>query len=422
MTRERALSVSEAMTAAKRALESLTVTVIGEVSEFSDKPGYRAAYFTVADAGASMSCLMWRDTYVASGVTLQCGALVEMTGQFSAYLPKGRMQFVVRRLALAGEGRLRLLVAELSRRLQAEGLMAAERKRPLPAYPRRIGVVTSPRGKAIHDVLRTLRRRYPLAEVLVAGVPVEGAQAPGAIVDGLSAAADAGAELILLVRGGGSYEDLMPFNDEHVARAVALCPVPVVSGIGHEPDTSIADLVADVRASTPTAAAEAAAPSCEELSATLTSASRLLGKALEHRVRVASHRVQLLARRPVFCDAEVLLGSAFQTVDQAATGLARAIPLGLQRDSERLARSREALARIGPRVVERAGEQTSRAASRLHDLSPLAILGRGYAVCFEDDGTTIVRSAREVSAGDRVQVRVHEGSLACIVESTDEGA
>lgn len=421
MTGERALSVSEAMTAAKRALESLTVTVIGEISEFSDKPGYRAAYFTAADAGASMSCLMWRDAYLASGVTLQSGMLVEMTGQFSAYLPKGRMQFVVRRLALAGEGRLRLLVAELARRLQAEGLMAAGRKRRLPSYPGRIGVVTSPRGKAIHDVARTLARRYPLAELLVAGVPVEGEHAAAAIVEGLAAAAEAGAEVILLVRGGGSYEDLMPFNDERVARAVVASSVPVVSGIGHEPDTSIADLVADFQASTPTAAAEAVSPSCVELTATLCGVSNLLGRALEHRVHAAAHDVGVYGRRPLFTDRGVLLAPALQAVDQAAIGLARAIPLGLQRDAERLRYAREGLARLGPRIVERSGEQAAHIAARLHDLSPVAILGRGYAVCFREDRTTVVRSAGEIPVGEHVRIRVQEGHLGCIVEYTEEG-
>ncbi len=421
MDRERAVSVSEAMRAAKRALETITLTVVGEVSEFSDKPGYRAAYFTVADADASMSCLMWRDAYTASGVSLRCGMLVEMRGQFSAYAPKGRMQFVVRKLTLAGEGRLRLQVAETARRLEAEGLLRDDRKRPLPAYPMRIGVVTSPRGKAVHDVIRTLSRRYPIAEVLVAGVPVEGADAVPAIVDGVRAVVQAGAEVVLLVRGGGSYEDLMPFNDESLARAVAASPVPVVSGIGHEPDTTIADLVADVRASTPTAAAEAAAPAVSELTGRLDKLSRLLARALEHRVRHAEHRVRLLATRPLFCEVDPLLGQAGQALDAAARALGRAIPLGLARDAERLRYAHEGLTRVGPRIVERGTDAAGRLAARLGDLSPLAILGRGYAVCFAPDGSTVVRSVSEVSEGAKVEVRVHDGRLGCMVETVEEG-
>ena len=161
MAEERAFTVSEAMNAARRALEDVAVRVIGEVSEFNDKPGYKAAYFSVCDGDAVMPCMMWRDAYDASGVRLECGALVEMSGRFSAYVPKGRMQFQVKRLGLAGEGVLRMQVAALARKLESEGLMRSERKRPLPGYPMRIAVVTSPRGKAIHDVIRTLQAQVP---------------------------------------------------------------------------------------------------------------------------------------------------------------------------------------------------------------------------------------------------------------------
>ena len=255
-----ALSVSAAMGLAKNALEEVVVRLVGEVSEVNDKPGYKAVYFTVKDEKASLPCMMWMNRYQASGVALSVGALVELTGRFSLYAAKGRMNFDVFSVSLAGEGQLRLQVANLARELEAMGLMDPARKRPLPAYPETIGLVTSPRGAAVHDVLRTLRRRYPLARILFAGVPVEGPGAADGLVDGLAKVVFAGAEVVLLVRGGGSFEDLMPFNDRRLARTIAACPVPVVTGIGHEPDTSIADMVADVRASTPTAAAEAVAP------------------------------------------------------------------------------------------------------------------------------------------------------------------
>ena len=246
-----ALSVSAAMGLAKNALEEVVVRLVGEVSEVNDKPGYKAVYFTVKDEKASLPCMMWMNRYQASGVALSVGALVELTGRFSLYAAKGRMNFDVFSVSLAGEGQLRLQVANLARELEAMGLMDPARKRPLPAYPEAIGLVTSPRGAAVHDVLRTLRRRYPLARILFAGVPVEGPGAADGLVDGLAKVVFAGAEVVLLVRGGGSFEDLMPFNDRRLARTIAACPVPVVTGIGHEPDTSIADMVADVRASTP---------------------------------------------------------------------------------------------------------------------------------------------------------------------------
>lgn len=419
MAEELALSVTEAMMLAKGALESVRVRVVGEVSEFNDKPGYKAAYFTVSDGSASMPCLMWRDAYDASGVALRCGVLVELTGQFSAYVAKGRMQFTVRRLALAGEGRLRMQVAELARKLELEGLMAPGRKRTLPRFPERIAVVTSPRGKAIHDVLRTLRRRYPLAELLVAGVPVEGEGAPAAIAEGLRVAAAQRPDVVLLVRGGGSYEDLMPFNDEQVARAVVACPVPVVTGIGHEPDTSIADMVADLRASTPTAAAEAVSPSCADLDALLIRERRALGQALQARVASAAHRVARLAERPVIAEVSAVLGPAAQAIDIARIRLERAIPERVARDAQRVAHSRERLMALGPRTTEKARAAVGMAAARLEDLSPLGILARGYSASFTADGHTVVRSTDQVAKGDRMIVRVADGRIGCSVTDVD---
>lgn len=418
MADERALSVTEAMGAAKRALEGVRVSVIGEVSEFNDKPGYKAAYFTISDGGASMPCLMWRDQYEASGVELRCGTLVELSGAFSAYVPKGRMQFQVRALALAGEGNLRLQVAALARKLEGEGLMRPDRKRSLPRYPQRIAVVTSPRGKAIHDVILTLRRRYPLAELLVAGVAVEGERAPEAIVEGLRQASLSGAEVILLVRGGGSYEDLMPFNDEAVARAVAACEVPVVTGIGHEPDTSIADMVSDLRASTPTAAAEAVSPSLDELMLVLTRERRALARALQNRVRSAAHQLKRLAERPVLRDPHAVLGPLAQAIDLAEMRLRRAIPARIARDKQRIAYLRDRMARVGPQLVVRANSSVAMAAARLDDLSPLAILRRGYAVCFAADGSTVMTSIAGVRSGDDVSIRVSDGRICAAVTTT----
>jgi exodeoxyribonuclease VII large subunit len=414
---DRALSVTEAMTVAKRSLESVQLRVLGEVSEFNDKPGYKAAYFTICDSGAVMPCMMWRDEYRASGVPLACGMLVELTGRFSAYLPKGRMQFVVATLSPAGEGRLRLEVAALARRLELEGLMRPEKKRALPAFPRRIAVITSPRGKAVHDVIRTLRRRYAVAELVIAGVQVEGADAPAEIVRGLEVVAAAEVDVALLVRGGGSYEDLMPFNSEQVARAIASMPMPLVTGIGHEPDNSIADMVADVRASTPTAAAEAVVPEAAEIRDRLDRESRLLARALAHRLQIASHRLQRCAERPVFSDSRVILDTLSQTVDVVGMALLRALPRRLGRNAETLGALRGRMRSAGPRMLERPRASFELASARLDDLSPLAILARGYALCFAEDGRAIVRSVAAISRRSRVKVRVADGSMDCAVEA-----
>ncbi len=421
MAEQRALTVTEAMTSAKTALESVRVRVVGEVSEFNDKPGYKAAYFTISDGGAAMPCLMWRDAYAASRVELRCGMLVELSGYFSAYVPKGRMQFSVRSLSLAGEGNLRLQVAALAKKLELEGLMRTDRKRALPRFPERIAVVTSPRGKAIHDVIRTLLRRYPLAELLVAGVAVEGDGAPAAIAEGLRVASASGADVVLLVRGGGSYEDLMPFNAEEVARAVVACHVPVVSGIGHEPDTSIADMVSDLRASTPTAAAEAVAPSLEELASVLTREQRALARALSSCVHSAAQRVTRLASRPVLRDPHAVLGPVAQRLDYVGARLGRAIPERIARDVQRVQYLRERVVRVGSTLTARSGDDIRHAAERLEDLSPLKILARGYSATFEGDSKKVIKSVHQVRLGDRIRIEVSDGRIDATVSGSTEG-
>ena len=438
-----AYTVTQAMNAAKRGLEKIRLTVIGEVSEFNDKPGYKAAYFSVHDDGCSMPCIMWRDRYNASGVVLQAGMLVELTGNFSCYPAKGRLQFSVASMQLAGEGKLRMQVAQLARKLEAEGLMDASRKRRVPALPQRIAVVTSPRGKAVHDVIRTLRRRYPLGELLICGVPVEGADAPARIIRGLESAwaANPAPDVILLVRGGGSYEDLMPFNDEGLARAVAACPIPVVTGIGHEPDNSLCDMVSDRRCSTPTAAAEAIAPSVEELQHKVDNASQALGAALSGCIRGAEQELSRLSDRQLWHDSHYLTGPYSQALDIAGERLVRAIPDALKRDAVSLAAlrqrlrsagpsmlvsqdrslavAREKLKTAGPALVRGAGEQMSLAAAKLDALSPLKTLGRGYSITYAQDGHSVVDSVGKVSKGDKVRIQVQDGSLSCTVASVE---
>ncbi len=457
---EPALSVSAAMGLAKGALESVVVRLVGEVSEVNDKPGYKAVYFTVKDEKASLPCMMWMNRYQAAGVQLAVGALVEMTGRFSLYAAKGRMNFDVFTVTLAGEGQLRLQVANLARELEAMGLMAADRKRPLPAYPEVIGIVTSPRGSVIHDMLRTLRRRYPLAKVLFAGVPVEGPGAADAMVEGLAKVVFAGAEMVLLGRGGGSFEDLMPFNDRRLARTIAACPVPVVTGIGHEPDTTIADMVADVRASTPTAAAEAVAPAREETDGRLAALGRALHRAEERRLEGAARAVERLGALPLFREPTRLFDAEALALDDLSDRLSRALPAMLREDRHRLELLSSALSRMlpgllagptgslgaardrlalrggtlverfqtavaddrrrllsaGEHLPERFGAALSVNAARLHDLSPLAVLARGYAIARDGEGA-VVRSVGQAEPGCPLVVAVSDGTIDCTVNA-----
>ena len=427
------------MALAKGALEGVTVRLVGEVSEVSNKPGYKAVYFTVKDKSAALPCMMWNNRYRSAGVQLAVGQLVELTGRFTLFAPKGRMNFDVFSIALAGEGDLRLKVANLARKLEAEGLMRPDRKRLLPAYPVRIGLVTSPRGAAVHDVLRTLRRRFPLARVLLAGVAVEGANAAAGIVEGMRCVVRAGAETVLVVRGGGSFEDLMPFNDEALARAIAACPVPVVTGIGHEPDTSIADMVADVRASTPTTAAEATSPARESLARTFEARARSLSTCVSRRIEREQACVERCADRPLFRDANLLFAVESQMLDNAADRLARALPASIERDRARLSGVADRMRAVLPRAVERERAHVAAlqgrmavcgcsivprfeaeaglAAARLHDLSPLAVLARGYAVA-RDGAGAVVKSVGQVESGSRIDVAVADGEIACRVEGT----
>lgn len=410
----RPLSVSEAMQAAKRSLESITVKLIGEVSEVNAKAGYKAVYFTVKDAGASLPCMIWFNRYHQSGVQLCVGQRVELTGRFTLYAPKGRMNFDVFSISLAGEGDLRRRVAELARRLEREGLMAASRKRPVGSSYEHIGLVTSPRGAAVHDVLRTIRRRFPVARISLAGVAVEGSQAPQGIVFGIDACVRAGCEVILVVRGGGSFEDLMPFNDERLARAIAACPVPVVTGIGHEPDTSIADMVADVRSSTPTAAAERVSPDSSTLLRELD--ARAASMSASQRLAIERYEARLghIASRPLFKDPHLLFSTDLLTLDLLHDRLSRALPECLAKDSLHLNDMQRRLCDRAKTSFERFEHDLALRAGRLHDLSPLAVLSRGYAIAKDEEGS-VVRSIHAVHGGDRIDVAVSDGVISCSV-------
>lgn len=408
------LSVSAAMALAKQSLESVTVRMVGEVSEVSIKAGYKAAYFTVKDSSASLPCMMWNNRYRASGVELSVGMLVELTGRFTLYAAKGRMNFDVFSIALAGEGDLRLRVANIAKRLSAEGLTDPARKRRLPLYPQRIGLVTSPRSAAVHDVLRTFRRRFPVAEVLLAGVPVEGAQAPLGIAEGIRCVVSGGAQVVLVVRGGGSFEDLMPFNDEMLARTIAACPVPVVTGIGHEVDTTIADMVSDVRASTPTAAAEAVTPARENLDAHLTAGAQALDARMRYAFQNARLHLRRIEERPMFKDPSLLFSQAAQGIDLASERLSRALPAQLERNREALSLRAERLERDGAALTERFEYAVRASAARLEDLSPVKTLARGYSITRNEEGE-ILRKVEQAPIGSKVGITLSNGELSCEV-------
>ena len=435
------LSVSDAVALAKGAVSAWPSLVVnGEVSGFRG-PNARSGhcYFEVKDDGASMSVIVWRGTAAKMGFQLRDGLAVQLTGKFDVYKASGKLSFVASRVEAAGEGLLRQQVAELARRLEAEGLMDAARKRHVPVFCSRVCVVTSLSGSVIEDVKRTLARRNPLVQIDVVGCSVQGADAPATIMRALGTAAASRPDAILLVRGGGSFEDLMCFNDEALARAIAACPVPVVTGIGHEPDTTIADMVADRRASTPTAAAESVAPAIDEVERQMLQRQLRLGRAMSAALEVRSQRVGALAqmmagnatadlaRRRVALDA---LGARRCLQDPLAPIEARradllqteerlhdAIPRSLERRREASDVAAARLSAAGARLLSPAESTLARLAASLDALSPLSVLSRGYAIA-RDGAGHVVKDASELGYSDEVRVLLGTGSFDATVTAT----
>jgi exodeoxyribonuclease VII large subunit len=386
-----------------------------------------------------MDCIVWRGTYAKSGVALRDGLEVQLVGSFDVYAGTGRLSFVARSLSVAGEGLLRQQVAELARRLEREGLMADARKRPIPRFCTRVAVVTSMSGSVIDDVKRTLRRRNPLVEIQVAGCSVQGPGAPESIIHALSVAASAHPDAILLVRGGGSFEDLMTFNDESLARAVAACPVPVVCGIGHEPDTSICDMVSDRRCSTPTAAAESVAPAMDEIEAQISDRSDRLVRALSREVEARSAMldsssraarramdaylagkesgVAALASRRCLVDPTSMIDDRTNDLLLIEQRLHDAIPRSLGRTRRLLDDDGIRLAEVGGRMLRPYVAVVGKAAAELDALSPLKVLGRGYAIA-RDSAGHVVSHASDVHEGDGLDVLLGSGHVLATVTAS----
>ena len=436
------LTVSDAVALAKGAVSAWpTLVVNGEVSGFRG-PNARSGhcYFEVKDDGASMSVIVWRGTAAKMGFQLRDGLSVQLTGKFDVYKASGKLSFVASKVEAAGEGLLRQQVAELARALEREGLMDPSRKRRVPAFCSRVCVVTSLSGSVIEDVKRTLARRNPLVEIDVVGCSVQGSDAPMTIVRALSVAASARPDAILLVRGGGSFEDLMCFNDETLARAIAACPVPVVTGIGHEPDTTIADMVADRRASTPTAAAESVAPAIDEVERQMLQRQVRLGRSMSATLEVRGQRVSSLARllatsvdaslarrrvslealgtRRCLSDPLAPLQDRRAELLQTEQRLHDSIPRSIARSAEECDRMGERLCEVGGRLLRPAESSLARLAASLDALSPLSVLARGYAIARDDEGR-VIKDAKRLSVGSNVRVLLGSGSFDATVTHTN---
>ena len=369
------------------------VWVEGEISNLS-RPSSGHWYFSLKDKDAQLRCAMFRTRNQLTRVVPRDGQRLLAYGRVSLYEPRGDYQLLVEQLEDAGVGALQRAFEELKTRLAAEGLFAAERKRALPRAPRRIGVITSPTGAAIRDILHVLGRRFPCAHVLLYPVPVQGAAAAPAIAAALDlAAVRAECDVLILARGGGSLEDLWAFNDERVARAIHRCTLPVVSGIGHEVDFTIADFVADLRAPTPTGAAQLVVPD---------------GAAWLQRLAQLRTRFDTLMRRA--------LGDAGTRVAALSRRLQRAHPgAALAQHAQRLD---ELEGRLRFALQASFAAQTARldgCARALQAVSPLATLSRGFAVITRVTDGTLVTSAAQLAVGERIRARLASGSLTATI-------
>jgi exodeoxyribonuclease VII large subunit len=415
------------------------IWVEGEISNFS-RPASGHLYFTLKDSGAQVRCAMFKPRSTWLRFKPADGMRVLARVRVSLYEARGEFQLIVDSLEEVGEGALQRAFEQLKAKLASEGLFDAELKRAIPSYPRRIGVITSPTGAAVRDVLSVLGRRFPYTEVEILPVPVQGKEAPPAIVAMLRAASAAARhDVLLLTRGGGSLEDLWAFNDEAVARAIRASAIPIVSAIGHQIDFTIADFAADLRAPTPSAAAELLVPDANELARTLARQRQRLAQRLQRGLESrAQHLDHLLARinaqRPQarLARADERLRALRRRLDDriantvervtarmahARTRMLAQHPLALlARASERAHAARERL-RTGTELgVERRSARLTQLARTLHAVSPLATLDRGYAILLEPDSGHVVRSVTQATPGRALRARLADGEFGVTVE------
>ena len=358
------------------------VLLRGEISNYKLYPSGHH-YFTLKDSQCSLKCVMFRGSAARLRFRPENGIQVIASGRISVYPRDGAYQLYCTGLTPEGAGDLSVAFEQLKEKLRKEGLFDETHKKPLPPYPRRIAIVTSPAGAAVHDMIRILRRRYPIAKVLLLPVRVQGTEAPAEIAGAIRYAnARSLADVLITGRGGGSLEDLWAFNDERVARAIYDSDIPVISAVGHEPDVAISDFVADRRASTPSNAAEIAVPDMAELLRTLDAAH--------------SRRLESLSKKRVLTDPTAYLADRRQDVDHMTHRLCAAMRV----------------------VTDVQNRRFGALAASLDALSPLKVLGRGYALAQQPDGT-VLRSADQARIGETLRLRLADGALRCQVKEKE---
>ena len=373
------------------------VAVRGEISNYKLYPSGHH-YFTLKDESSALKCVMFKGNATRLRFRPENGMKVLAMGKVSVFPRDGAYQLYCNAMAMDGVGDLYAAFEQLKRKLESQGLFDASHKKQLPQYPGIIGIVTSSAGAAVHDMLRILRKRYPLTKVLLLPVRVQGAEAPGEIAIAIKYANRHNlCDVLIVGRGGGSLEDLWAFNDERVARAIYESEIPVISAVGHEPDVTISDFVADKRASTPSNAAELAVPERRDLIKHLQSAEAAMTKSVLAGLEKASARLDNVRQKRVMQD-------PMATIDDRR--------LHLDNVQQRMGLTAQ-------RKLSGQMQRFTRLAASLDALSPLKVLGRGYAMAQSEDGT-VLRSAAQVMPGEQIRVRLAQGSLQCIVKDKGE--
>lgn len=438
-SKEQVYTVSELNRLARQLLEQdlPRMWVSGEISNLA-RPASGHLYFSLKDERAQIRCALFRGASRGGSFVPENGMQVLARGRVSLYEPRGDYQLIVDHLEPAGEGLLRRRLEELKQKLAAAGLFDPDRKRPLPALPKAIGVITSPSGAAVRDIVHILRRRFPAIPVIIYPVQVQGEQAKFDIVKAFGTATRrAECDVLILARGGGSLEDLWAFNEEIVAQAIADCPIPVVSGVGHEIDFTIADLVADVRAPTPSGAAELVVPDSRDWLRHLQALERRTVLAATRTLSDTLTRQQQFAARLARCHPGYQLRQHAQRLDELRHQLSAALTNRLALDALRIENALHRLQRVSPVMqlrltVERvsgarqrlaaairvsvanAGSQLAVLSGRLQTVSPLSTLERGYALVL-DAGGSVVRSTAQLKVGDAITARLADGVIGATV-------
>ncbi len=436
-------SVSQLNQRARQLLEGqlARVAVVGEVSNVRVVGGH--AYFSLKDDRAQVAAVLFSREVELLGFDLVAGLKVLATGRVTVFQPRGTFQIVLDTLEVCGTGALQTAFEELKRKLDAEGLFATSRKRPLPPLPRRVGVITSPTGAVIRDIVQVATRRFPGARMLVLPVRVQGAEAAPMIARAIGKAShwskELGLDVLIVARGGGSIEDLWAFNDEKVARAIAASQIPVVSAVGHETDFTIADFVADVRAPTPSVAAELVFPEQAELVARLRRLAVRIERSVGRDIQRDRHRLR--AAGNALGDGRALIAVQSQRLDFAIEALRRSAQTTTAARRLKLEKIGTRLAHLHPRVrlgqlrgcIQALGERVellavkqiewrrhclAGVAGRLKALSPLGVLERGYSIVLGPDGKALCETAG-VRAGDRLDIRLARGRLGAVVDGIE---